>query len=87
MLIQEDLPLSGSYRPIYLLSTTEIACKKLAFQRLYWFLEIHDLLPLSQAGFQKNCSTIDQLVRQEHTIQGALKESSPGLSFVYQIYF
>ena len=70
----KDPSIPESYRPISLLSTIGKVIEKLVHNRLYWYLETHELLPPTQAGFRRNRSTIDQLARLEHCIQCGLKE-------------
>ena len=72
-----------SYRPISLLSTFGKVFERLVFNRLYWFLENNDRLPEFQAGFRKQRSTQDQLVRIEHFICRNIKEKQ----VVLTIYF
>ena len=63
-----------SYRPISLLNTLGKVFEKLVYNRLYWYLEHNKLLPEYQAGFRKQRSTQDQLVRLEHFICKGIKE-------------
>ena len=72
-----------SYRPISLLSTFGKVFERLVFNRLYWFLENSLKLPEFQAGFRKQRSTQDQLVRLEHFICRGIKEKQ----VVLTIYF
>ena len=76
-----DLPIS--YRPISLLSTLGKVFERLVYNRLYWFLEHRNLLPEYQAGFRKQRSTQDQLVRLEHFICRGIKEKK----VVITVYF
>ena len=68
----KDPSLPESYRPVSLLSTTGKVVEQLVYNRFYWYLEKHDLIPSIQAGFRQNRSTIDQLARLEHCIQCGL---------------
>ena len=63
----------SSYRPISLLPVLGKAIEKLLNARLYWYLEANGKLPSFQAGFRKQRSTIDQLVRLEHHVRCSLK--------------
>ena len=74
------LPKSGkdhskvdSYRPVALLSCVGKLIEKLVFNRLYWYLESKNLIPLEQSGFRQNHSCIDVLLYLEYYIQLALR--------------
>ncbi len=55
-----------SYRPISLTTTICKIFEKMIVARLTWYLEKNNLLNANQAGFRKNCSTCDPIVRLQH---------------------
>ena len=63
----------NSYRPISLLSCLGKLFEKLIYQRLYWYLENKNKIPMEQTGFRKNHSCIDTLLYLEKHIQIALR--------------
>ena len=79
----KDPSLPESYRPISLLSTIGKVIEKLVHNRLYCYLETHNLLPPTQAGFRQNRSTIDQLAKVGalHTVWLKRKASSTSYLF------
>ena len=79
----KDPNLPISYRPISLLNTLGKVFEKLVYNRLYWYLEHNRLLPEYQAGFRKQRSTQDQLVRLEYFICKGIKEKK----VVLTVYF
>ena len=81
----KDPTVPVSYRPLCLLSTLSKVFEKLIMNRLSWFLESHSLLPEYQAGFRRNRSTHDQLVRLEHVICKSLKEKKVVISVYFDI--
>ena len=52
----------NNYRPISLLSIFDKIIEKLMHNRLYTFLEHHNILFHNQFGFRKNNSTVHTLV-------------------------
>ena len=62
----------SNYRPIALTSCFCKLMEKLVNKRLIWFLEKNDILSCNQAGFRKNRSTVDQLVRLQTFVSSAL---------------
>lgn len=61
----------GSYRPIALTSCMAKSYESIINIRLTYTLEIENLLDDHQCGYRKGHSTIDHLVRLEHTIREA----------------
>ncbi|PIK48589.1 hypothetical protein BSL78_14546 [Apostichopus japonicus] len=57
----KDHKYPGSYRPISLLPVLGKYLEKIIARRLYKFIEDHNIIPDSQAGFRRNRSTSDQL--------------------------
>ena len=74
-----------SYRPLVLLSCLSKLFEKMILNRLTWFLEKHSLLPDYQSGFRKNRSTLDQLIRLEHTICKNIKEKKVVITVLFDI--
>ena len=64
--------LTGNYRPISLLSNLNKIIEKLIFNRLYSFLEQHNLLYKLQFGFRKKHSTNHALIEITESIRKAL---------------
>ena len=60
-----------NYRPIELTSCICITMERMINDRLVWFLESNNLISGNQAGFRKNYSTYDHLVRLESFIHDA----------------
>lgn len=50
-----------NYRPVSLLTTFSKILEKIIYKRLYYFLEINDILYNSQYGFKRNLSTCDAI--------------------------
>jgi hypothetical protein len=64
---------ANSYRPI---SLTSCFCKifeRIITNRLSWFVEHHNLLGPEQAGFRKQRSTTDHLVKLDYDIKAGFK--------------
>ena len=76
--------LPSSYRPI---SLTSIVCKlfkKMIVHRLNWFLECHNILHISQFGFQQRSKTTDHLLHLHDTIHKSMANKHNVLSvFIY----
>ena len=64
----KDESLPSSYRPISLTSTLCKIFERLATNRLTYVLEKNNLISNIQAGFRKNRSTIDQVIRLQDQI-------------------
>src|SRR6267154_1581528 len=58
----------NSYRPISITNTIIKLIEKIIVKRLNWYLEKNSLLNPNQAGFRKNFSTCDPIVRLNHEI-------------------
>ena len=63
----------NSYRPISLTPTPCKIMEKMVVNRLNWFLEKNNILNPSQAGFRKNCSTSDPVIRLKCEAEFSLK--------------
>jgi len=61
-----------SYRPISLTTTCSKITEKLIVARLSWYLEKHNLINPSQAGFRKSFSTNDPIIRLKHEAEFAV---------------
>ena len=71
----KDATKVDSYRPIAL---TDALCKineRLIASRLSWFMESSKLFNTNQAGFRKNKSCIDQIMRLQSDIENALNQN------------
>lgn len=62
----------SSYRPISLISTTMKLFEKLVANRLRWLLTSKSLIHKTQTGFQKNRSTMDNIVQLDSEIKNAI---------------
>ena len=60
----KDKTEATNYRPIALTSCICKTMERMINDRLVWFLESNNLISGNQAGFRKNYSTNDHLVRQ-----------------------
>ena len=67
----KDKTEATNYRPIALTSCICKTMERMINDRLVWFLESNSLISGNQAGFRKNCSTNDHLVRLESFIRDA----------------
>ena len=74
-----------SYRPIALTSCLCKVMEKMINNRLVWFLEKHNILSPFQAGFRKNRSTNDQLVRLETFIRDAFIKNDHVVSVFFDL--
>jgi ribonuclease HI len=69
----KDATKPESYRPISLTSCLCKIMERMVTNRLQWFVESKELLTKDQAGFRKNRSTIDQIIRLQDKINKSLK--------------
>ena len=67
----KDKTEARNYRPIALTSCICKTMERMINDRLVWFLESNNLISGNQAGFRKNYSTNDHLVRLESFIRDA----------------
>ncbi|MES9994020.1 MAG: reverse transcriptase domain-containing protein, partial [Candidatus Thiodiazotropha sp.] len=67
----KDKTEATNYRPIALTSCICKTMERMINDRLVWFLESNNLISRNQAGFRKNHSTNDHLVRLETFIRDA----------------
>ena len=67
----KDKTEATNYRPIALTSCICKTMERMINDRLVWFLESNNLISGNQAGFRKNYSTNDHLVRLESFIRDA----------------
>ena len=70
----KDHQITSSYRPISLLSVIGKLLERLVKTRLEHFLESHNKLDPSQAGFRKTRSTVEQVGRLTQTIYDGFEE-------------
>ena len=71
----KDPTKTDSYRPIAL---TDALCKikeRLIASRLSWFMESSKLFNTNQAGFRKNRSCMDQIMRLQSDIENAMSQN------------
>ena len=68
----------NNYRPISLLSVFSKIIEKIMHQRLYLFLESHNVFFKSQFGFQKNKSTQQSLIEIVEKIRGCIESKNYG---------
>ena len=62
-----------AYRPIALTSSLCKTMERMVTNRFQWFLERRELITKNQAGFRKNRSTVDQIIRMQDKISKSLK--------------
>ena len=67
----KDKTEATNYRPIALTSCICKTMERIINDKLVWFLESNNLISGNQAGFRKNYSTNDHLVRLESFIRDA----------------
>ena len=67
----KDKTEATNYRPIALTSCICKTMERMINNRLVWFLESNNLISGNQAGFRKNYSTNDHLVRLEYFFRDA----------------
>ena len=73
-----------NYRPIALTSCICKTMERMINDRPVWFLESNNLISRNQAGFRKNYSTNDYLIRLEYFIRDAFvkKEHSVAIFLI-----
>jgi hypothetical protein len=59
----------NSYRPVSLTSCLGKTFERLMANRLDWFLESKGIINTAHAGFQRGCSTTDQIVQVDADIK------------------
>ena len=77
--------LSSSYRPISLTSNVCKLFEKMIVCRLNWFLEYHNVLQISQFGFQQRRRTTDHLLRLHDAIRKSMANKHNVLSVFIDI--
>ena len=68
----------NNYRPISLLSIFDKIIEKIMHNRLYTFLERHNILFRNQFGFRKNTSTVHTLVQITEMIKASIDSDKYG---------
>ena len=68
----------NNYRPISLLSIFDKIIEKIMHNRLYTFLELHNILFRNQFGFRKNNSTVHTLVQITEMIKASIDSGKYG---------
>lgn len=74
-----------NYRPITLLSTLGKSLERIINDRLKTLIELHNLLPDSQAGFRPHRSTQDQLLRLIQNISSGFQRGNITLACFHDI--
>ena len=75
----------GSYRPIALTSCLCKIMERMVNNRLVWYLEENNILTPFQAGFRKNRSTNDQLIRLETLLRDAFINNDHVVSIFFDL--
>ena len=75
----------NNYRPIALTSCLCKVMERMINNRLVWFLETNKVLSPFQAGFRKNRSTNDQLVRFETLLRDAFVKNDHVVSIFFDL--
>ena len=74
-----------NYRPICLTSCLCKLLEKVINSRLIWFLEVNNLISLSQSGFRRNRSTTDHLVHLEQDLRQAMAANQHTIAVFFDI--
>ena len=77
--------LPNSYRPIALTSCLAKSFESIVNVRLMFILEHRNLLDINQCGFRQTRSTLDHLVRLEHTIREAFIHKQQCLAVFFDL--
>ena len=72
----------SNYRPISLLSVFSKISEKLVYKRLYYFLELHEIMYNLQFGFRASHSVIHALISLTESIKNTLGKSLDVPSFL-----
>ena len=75
----------SSYRPIQLTSRFSKIFEKILVRRLQEHLNEHHLLPIHQAGFRPQISTLDQLLRLSNAITTQYNTSKPSCLLLFDL--
>jgi len=70
----------SSFRPISLTSCLAKVMERMINNRLRWFLDKRAIIPAFQTGFTPGCSTYDNIVRLETTIQAGFNKGEVTLA-------
>ena len=81
----KDKTEASNYRPIALTSCICKTMERMINDRLVWFLESNNLISGNQAGFRKNYSTNDHLVRLESFIRDAFIEKEHCVAIFFDL--